>query len=240
MESKPPEGSFPATQWSVVLAAGGGENPPAARALDSLCRAYWVPLYAFVRRSGYAPADAEDLTQQFFARLLAGEGLRTADPSRGRFRTFLLTSLQRFLVSEWRRGQALKRGESQLIRVDPARAEELIGLSSTGRSPETEYDRQWADQVLRQALTRLSEEYTADGKARLYEQLRGQVWGAAETTDRTDLAAELGLTEGAVRVAVHRLRRRFRELLRAEVAATVAREGDVDDELRYLAGLLVA
>jgi RNA polymerase sigma-70 factor (ECF subfamily) len=239
MESRPPEGSFPATQWSVVLAAGGGESPPAARALDSLCRAYWVPLYAFVRRSGYASADAEDLTQQFFARLLAGEGLRTADPSRGRFRTFLLTSLQRFLVSEWRRGQALKRGESQLIRVDPARAEELIGLASTGRSPEIEYDRQWADQVLRQALTRLSEEYTADGKARLYEQLRGQVWGVPEASG-TDLAAELGLTEGALRVAVHRLRRRFRELLRSEVAATVAGEADVDDELRYLAGLLVA
>lgn len=239
MEPKPQEGNFPPTQWSVVLAAGGGENPPAARALDSLCRTYWVPLYAFVRRSGYASADAEDLTQQFFARLLAGEGLRTADPSRGRFRTFLLTSLQRFLVSEWRRGQALKRGENQLIRVDPARAEELIGVANPGRSPETEYDRQWADQVLRQALARLSEEYVADGKARLYEQLRGQVWGVAEASGG-DLASELGLTEGALRVAVHRLRRRFRELLRAEVAATVVREGDVDDELRYLAGLLVA
>lgn len=240
IESRALDGVFPATQWSVVLAAVGTGSRPAAGALDALCAAYWLPLYAYVRRAGHSPADAEDLTQQFFARLLSGDGLKTADPARGRFRTFLLTSMQRFLVSEWRRGQALKRGEGRIVALDPAHAEELLATHAACGSPEREFDRRWADALLQRALDRLRCEMDADGKGPVFDHLKGQIWGAGEPATAQVLAAGLGLTEGAVRVAAHRLRKRFRELLRAEVAATVGSESDVDDELRHLAGLLAA
>ncbi len=240
METRGDEGAFPATQWSVVLSAGGAGSRPAAVALEELCGAYWFPLYVYVRRSGYSPADAEDLTQQFFARMLAGDGLRTADPSRGRFRTFLLTSMQRFLVSEWRRGQALKRGEGKVVRLDPAHAEEVLAEQAGAVSAESEFDRRWADALLQRALDRLKGEMEADGKGPVFERLKGQVWGGGAPQSAQALAADLGFSEGAVRVAAHRMRRRFRELLRSEVAATVGSESDVDDELRHLAGLLAA
>lgn len=222
------------------MTAGERASAPALKALDDLCRAYWLPLYAYVRRMGNPPADAEDLTQQFFSRLLSGDALRTADPARGRFRTFLLTSMQRFLVSEWRRGQAQKRGEGLVFNFDCQQAEEWLGLPGTGDTPEVEYDRRWADSVLNRALDRLAAEYIADGKGRLHAVLREEIWGRHGQRPAAELAGELGLTEGAMRVATHRMRRRFRELLRSEVAATVGTANDVDEELRHLAGLLAA
>lgn len=222
-----------------MLAAGDSTRADAANALEELCRTYWPPLYAYVRHRGYPPTDAEDLTQQFFARLLAHNSLASADPARGRFRTFLLTSLQRFLISEWRRAVAQRRDLSQVVPLEPAAAESLIAPAGPGEPPELGFDRCWADTLLRRALDRLQADYEANGRRALYEALKPFVWGERSGAGCGEIAAELRLSEGAARVAVHRLRSRFRELLRAEVALTVADEADVDAELRHLVEILV-
>jgi RNA polymerase sigma factor (sigma-70 family) len=229
-------GQFATTRWTVVLqAAQGRETPCAAAAMAELCRAYWYPVYAFVRRRGHAPPDAEDLTQAFFTRLLDKQSLAAADREKGRFRTFLLMALKRFLANEYEAAHAQKRGGGR-------RAIALDGLEPEARyrlepadvlSPERLFERQWAMALLDQVLARLQAEMTSDGKAGLFDALKAHLAGTSGESQAAT-AARLGMSEGAVRVAVHRLRRRYRELLEEEIAHTVGGAEEVQDEIRYL------
>ena len=227
---------FTTTHWSVVLAAGQRELPQAAEALERLCRTYWYPLYVYVRRQGKSPEDAQDLTQDFFCRLLEKNYLAKADRDRGRFRTFLLGSMNNFLVNEWRRAGRLKRGGGvEFLSIDTDAAEDRYAAEPAKDSnPDAAYEQRWAVTLIEQVLAALSQEFKAADKARLFEELKGFIWGDKSTASYAEIAGHLNLTEGSVKVAVHRLRQRFRELLRAEVAHTVARPEDVNDELRHL------
>jgi len=228
--------AFVTTHWSVVLAAGHNDTPRAQAALERLCRAYWYPLYAYVRRRGHSPEDAQDLTQEFFARLLARNWLGSADPGKGRFRTFLLTALKHFLADEWDRLKAQKRGGGQrALPLDVETAESRFQLEPADPlTAEKVYERRWAQTLLETVFEELRQAYAAEGKADLFAELKGSLVQARAAVPYADLAARLNLSEGAVRVAVHRLRRRYRELLRAEIAHTVAEPGEVEEELRYL------
>lgn len=229
-------GLFQTTHWSAVLAAGKAETPQSAVALEALCRAYWYPLYAYVRRQGHSAHDAQDLTQDFFSRLLQRNYLQLADQERGRFRSFLLKSLQNFLVNEWVRGQALKRGGGNpLLSLDEGAAERLYQQESMSRtSAETLFDKRWAMTLLERALRRLEGDYAAAGKGELFQQLQSLLLSEGSAECYRSLGSRVGLSEGAVKVAVHRLRHRFKEAVRSEVAQTVANSGDVDEELRCL------
>jgi RNA polymerase sigma-70 factor (ECF subfamily) len=231
---------FPTTHWSVVLSAGGGSLPNAQAALEQLCRAYWYPLYAYVRRQGRGVEEAQDLTQEFFARFLRKEYLRHTDPARGRFRTFLLTSLKRFLVNDWKKGRAARRGGGQpVISWDQRETEtRFLAESADLSTPEKAFEKRWAVTVLEEVLERLRQEFTASGQPERFERLKVLLWGEKGSPPYAGVAAELGLTEGALKVAVHRLRQRYRELLRAEVASTVAQPEEVDDELRHLIAVI--
>lgn len=231
-----PVGNFETTHWSMVLAAGHPEAPRAEVALEKLCRIYWPPLYAYVRRQGHSPHDAQDLTQEFFARLLEKKYFQLAERERGRFRSFLLKSLQHFLINEWARGQALKRGGGQqLIPINTEAAEKIYQqVSTTPVAPEVLYDQQWARALLDRAMGRLGAEYTASGKGDFFAHLKNLVLIEGSGDAYRQLAGPLGLTEGAVKVAVHRLRQRFRGAVRAEVAQTVATPEEIDEELRCL------
>jgi len=226
---------FTTTHWSVVLAAATADSPCAAHSLEQLCRAYWHPLYAYVRRKGHNPEDAQDLTQQFFARLLQDNRLSLADQSRGRFRTFLLSALQNFLINEWTKAGRQKRGAG--IEFVPLHTEDpenpYAAEPMDGRTPETIYEERWAAALMTRAFDRLRDEYGAE-RERLLAALKPFVWGEKSGASHVEIAAALGLSAGAVRVAVHRLRRRYRESLRQEIASTVATPEDVDDELRHL------
>jgi RNA polymerase sigma-70 factor (ECF subfamily) len=227
---------FTTTHWSVVLAAGETQTPQSAQALEALCRAYWFPLYAYVRRQGYAPEDSRDLTQDFFARFLDKNYVTHALPERGKFRTFLLTSLKHFLVSEWRKTERQVRGGGPaFIPWDADAAEQCYAAEPPGElTAEKMYEKRCAIALMERVLARLRDEYHAADKDRLFEQLKSCVWGNQSAQPYAEMAAELGLTEGAVKTSVHRLRQRCRELLRAEVAHTVARPEDIDEELRHL------
>jgi RNA polymerase sigma factor (sigma-70 family) len=227
---------FVTTHWSLVLSAGEQPSPQAADALEKLCRAYWLPIYAFVRRQGRSPHDAQDLTQEFFARLLEKKSLAVADPARGRFRSFLLASLKHFLANKWDKARAQKRGGGQrLIPIDAATAETRHGLEPADPATADKiYERRWALALLDQVLRRLREEYVSDGREKLFEQLKPTLTEASRTVRYAEIAARLGTNEGAVKVAVHRLRQRYREVLRAEIADTVAGPGEVEDEIRNL------
>jgi RNA polymerase sigma-70 factor (ECF subfamily) len=229
-------GAFVTTHWSVVMAAGAADTTRARDALARLCQTYWHPLYAYVRRLGYSPYDAQDLTQEFFARLLAKNVLAGADESRGRFRSFLLTALKHFLANEWDKARAQKRGGGAVpISIDPASAE--TGCSFEPADPTTAdkiFERRWAMTLLDCVLRRLRQEYVASGRETLFEQLKPTLTEASRAVRYADIAARLGSSEGAVKVAVHRLRQRYRELLRAEIAETVATPAEVEDELRSL------
>jgi DNA-directed RNA polymerase specialized sigma24 family protein len=229
---------FQPTRWSVILAAGDLTHPERERALEELCGAYWLPVYAYIRRTGRGGEDAQDLTQQFFLTLLSRDALRTADPACGRFRSFLLTGLQRFLVSEWRRQTAARRFSPE----PPADLAELErGLAAgagDGESPDLRFEADWADSLLARALARVRASYEKGGRAELFDVLKPFIWGAASAGGTEAAAVALGLGEGAARVAVHRLRQRFRETLREEVAATVEDPSAVDGELRYLIRVL--
>jgi len=227
---------FPTTHWSVVLAAGDSGSWRSARALEALCQAYWSPLYAYVRWRGHSQEDAQDLTQEFFARFLEHKYIKHADPECGRFRTFLLTSLNRFLVSEWRKAGRQKRGGGQKpITWDTEAAEQAYAAEvPMGLTPEKTYEKRWATTLMERVLARLREEYAAADKARLFEELKDCVWGDDGSKSYAQLAAEWGLPEGTVKANVHRLRGRCREVLRLEIAQTVARPEDIDDELRHL------
>lgn len=228
--------AFVTTHWGLVLAAGESESEKANGALDRLCRTYWFPLYAYVRRLGYSPADAQDLTQSFFARLIERRLVRQADPARGRFRTFLLTALKRFLINEHAREQAAKRGgQFDFISWDAVAAEERLRSEVRGgTNPEQAFARSWAFVLLDHVLVLLREETAQQGLDEHFERLKDFVWGGSDEVAYASMAAELGWTESGVRVAVHRLRHRFGELLRAEIAHTVERPEDVEAELRYL------
>ena len=227
---------FCTTHWSVVLTAGQTGLPQAGEALERLCRTYWYPLYVFVRRQGHSPEDAQDLTQDFFSRLLEKNYLEKADRNRGRFRTFLLGSLKNFIVNEWKRAGRLKRGGGLEFRsIDSSDAEgRYADDPATESNPDAAYEQRWAVTLIEHVLAILQKEFNAVGKTRLYEELKGFIWGDKSTASYAEIAGQLRLTEGAVKVAVHRLRQRFRELLRTEVAHTVAHPADIDGELRHL------
>jgi RNA polymerase sigma-70 factor (ECF subfamily) len=229
-------GLFATTHWSIVLAAGHDSTPEARVALENLCRVYWYPLYAFVRRSGCGPDEAEDLTQEFFARLLEKQWLSEADPARGRFRSFLLAALKHFLANEWHRAHRLKRGGGrEYIALDAATAEERYALEPLDlATPESLYDRRWALTLLACAQNRLQEEMFASGQRERFEALEPTLTGERAALPYQELAARFGVTETAVKSMVLRLRRRFRELLRAEVANTIGDANDVDAELASL------
>jgi RNA polymerase sigma factor (sigma-70 family) len=232
---------FATTHWSLVVAAKPNEASQASarKALEALCRAYWYPLYAFVRYRGYSPDDAQDLTQAFFARIIETEGLASADPARGRFRSYLLGALKHFLANQWHREQAQKRGgRVRVIEWDALDPEtRYAGAPQHADDPELLFDREWALETVTGALQALREEMAEAGKRAQFDALKGSLTGADESP-RKELAARLSMTEGAVKVAVHRLRQRYRVLLRAAIAETVSNEVDLDDEVRYLIAAL--
>jgi len=230
---------FATTHWSVVLAAADAASPGAAEALEQLCRAYWYPLYAYVRRKGHTPEDAQDLTQEFFTRFLAKNCLGRADRQRGRFRTFLLTSLQNFLAHEWERARAEKRGGGRTpIPWDEQSAEARYQLESpAGLTADKVFEQRWAFALFQRALARLQQEFVTDGKGEQFDELKAFLQGEAEGGAYAGVAARLGMTPGAAAVAVHRLRRRYGQLVREEVAHTVTNPGEVDEEMRYLIAL---
>jgi len=240
---RPPPGprDFATTHWSLVVAAKPGEasETRAREALEELCRAYWYPLYAFVRYRGYSSDDAQDLTQTFFAQIIETGGFASADPERGRFRSYLLGVMKHFLANEWHRAQTQKRGgQVQFIEWDALNPEaRYAGTSRQSDNPEHLFDREWALQTIAGALQSLRDEMVKAGKSEQFDALKACLTGEDEIT-RQEMAARLDMTDGAVRVAVHRLRRRYRELLRAAVAETVSNEADLDDEMRYLVAVL--
>jgi len=236
VQGKDPAGHFLTTHWSVVLQAGQGNSLEAHEAFEKLCRSYWYPLYAYVRRKGHGPHDAQDLTQDFFARFLERKYVSLADRSRGKFRSFLLTSLQHFLVNEWSKTQTAKRGGAQkFISWDEQDAEaRYLAEPSDDLAPDRIFEKRWATSLLDHVLVRLREEYAAAGKSKPFEALKVFVWGERNVATYQEMAAQLRTSEGAVKVAVHRLRQRYRELLRAQVAQTVSSADEVDEELRYL------
>ena len=226
---------FATTHWSVVLAAADEETPEAAAALERLCRTYWYPLYAYVRREGHSPEDAQDLTQEFFATLLRRDSLAHVAPEKGRFRSFLLAAMRHFLSDQRDRARTVKRGgRVEILSLDAQEAEDRYRLEPVDRlDAEKIYERRWAMTLIEQALARLREESAAAGKAELFERLRRFVVGESEAT-WGEAASELGLTEGAMKAAVHRLRERYRVLLRDEIAHTVADPAEIEEEVRYL------
>lgn len=231
---------FVSTHWSVVLKAADSSAPDSTESLEKLCQTYWYPLYAYVRRMGSSPEDAEDLTQGFFTRFLEKKYLRSVDPGKGRFRSFLLASLKHFCAKEWRREKAEKRGgHYPAVSLDGLTAEERYRLEPADRlTAEDIYERRWAMTVLQTALERLAAECRANGKEALYEALKGALSGDADLKGYLEIGARLNLSADAVKTAVHRLRQRYRSQLRSEVANTVADSREVDQELRHLLTVL--
>ena len=228
--------AFVTTHWSVVLAAGRSQTTQARAALAELCQTYWYPLYVYVRRRGYNPHDAQDLTQAFFARLLERQSLASADPERGRFRSFMLASMNHFLASEWEKVRAQKRGGGrEILSLDLVAAEQRFDLEPASTdSPDKLFDRQWAIALLDKVLNLLEDEYRRERKADLFDALKRTLTGARETHPYSELAKSLDMSEGAIKVAVHRLRRRYRELLQAEIAQTVAAPNEAAEEMKHL------
>lgn len=236
--SATPGDIFATTHWTVVLAAGRQRSPQAARALEELCRTYWYPLYAYVRRRGHSKVDAEDLTQAFFVRLLEKNSFATLDSERGKFRAFLLASLKHFLANERDKAQAQKRGGGAAnLSLDWQTADTKFQVADAQEpSPDKVFDREWALALLAKVIERLQTECAADGKVNLFEQLKSFLTTSQAESAQREAAKSLGMEEGAVRVAVHRLRKRYRQLLRAEIANTLADAALVDEEMRALFG----
>jgi RNA polymerase sigma-70 factor (ECF subfamily) len=231
---------FATTHWRVVLAAGEGAAPGSAAALEKLCRAYWYPLYAYVRREGYSPHDAQDLTQEFFAWLLESKHLRVANPERGKFRSFLLVRLKHFLSDQRKKARAQKRGGGQVVvSLDAELAEERYLLEpATELTPEAIFDQRWALTVMEQTVSRLREEYVAAGQTELFEELKHFQPLEGAGPSYAEVAARLGLSQSAVKSAIYRLRQRHRDLLREEIAHTVSTAAEVDEEIRYLIAVM--
>ena len=234
--AKPSDAWFATTRWTVVLSAGDPSSPQAATALETLCRAYWCPLYAYVRRCGYSPPDAQDLTQEFFTRLLEHNWIACADRHKGRFRSFLLMAMKRFLAKEWDKVKTLKRGgQMRFVPLEVHRAEtRYCREPADTRTPEQLFEKQWALILLESVLNRLREDYERDGKGALFHTLESSLIGSRDKQPYAALGAQLGMTEGAARVAVCRLRERYRERLNEEIGHTVASPGEVEEELRHL------
>jgi RNA polymerase sigma-70 factor (ECF subfamily) len=231
---------FTTTHWSVVLAAADRRCPQAFEALEQLCRTYWYPLYAFVLRQGRAPHDAQDLTQGFFAYILGKDFLEGVRPEKGRFRSFLLASLKHFLADEWDKGQAAGRGGGQvLLPLDDQEAETRYRLEPADPlDPKKFYEQRWALTLLDRVLDRLQAEHTAAGKQAVFQQLQPFLLGEKAGATYAEMAVRLGSTEGAITMMVHRMRPRYRELFREEIAHTVASPNEIDEETRHLFRLL--
>jgi DNA-directed RNA polymerase specialized sigma24 family protein len=233
---------FPHTRWSLVLAATRKDAPESAAALEAICCAYWYPLYAYVRRSGQSPHDAQDLTQEFFCRLLEKRWLDSADREKGKLRTFLIVALKNFMSKEWRRASAQRRGGSQSqVPFDTEFAESRYAADHSAKLVADEtFDKQWALTLLDLTVNRLRSEFAAANKPDDFEALKGCLMAAHGAIDYAALAGRLSLNEGAARVAVHRLRKRFREIYREEISQTLSDGADLDGELRHLAAALAA
>jgi len=233
-------GEFPTTHWSVVLQVGSGDSPHAAAALEQLCRDYWYPVYAFVRRRGYRPEDAQDLTQEFFCRLLTKHWFDQADRGRGRFRSFLLASLEHFLTDEWHKVRTEKRGGGQpLLPLDWAAEEARYRREPADQlDAERLYERRWALTLLDRVLERLRQERGAGDERDTFDQVLPLLVGERGGRTYADVARRLGTTEGALKMTVHRLRQRYRELMRDEIAQTVTTPEEIAEEMHYLRMLL--
>ena len=231
-------GHFVTTQWTVVMRAGAENPEDRAAALESLCRTYWYPLYAFVRRKGQSPEAAQDLTQEFFSRLLQGEALQAADPAKGRFRSFLLLLLKRMLVSEWRRENRLKRGGgAEVFSLDLHDAEERYRHEPADAvTPEVLFERQWAETVLERVLARLEEEFSNHTLG--WQNLQPYLVEGKGVAPFAQAAARLGVTEAALKAVVYRLRCRYGELFRDEIARTISADENVESEMRHLLAVL--
>lgn len=226
---------FATTHWSVVLAAAEEASPGAAAALERLCRAYWYPLYAYVRRRGSSPEDAQDLTQEFFLRLLRKHYLGQVDPAKGKFRSFLLAAFTHFLANEWDRARTVKRGgRISFLSLNHDSAEQRLAEMSTEHSPDQIFERSWALALLHEVLGRLREETNRSGRAKHFEVLKQFLTGEKPADSYTKLADKLGTHEAALRKEVQRLRQRYGELLREEIAGTVGHPGEVEKELCHL------
>lgn len=231
---------FQTTQWSDVIAVRDGNEDQARAGLENLCRAYWYPLYAFVRREGHAPADAQDLTQAFFARLLERRDFEAVRRERGRLRSYLLVALRNFLANEWQRARAEKRGGTlTFIPLDEILAEQRYAREPVDElTAERMYDRRWALTILDAALARLEQECQSAGHAGLFAALKPSVLGEEDAPPQAGIALRLGMSENALKQALFRMRQRFRALLRTEIAGTVASPMEVEEELRSLAAAL--
>jgi len=231
---------FHTTHWSAVLSAGGLESPAAHAALTQLCQTYWYPLYCCVRRHGHSPEDAQDLTQAFFAKLLEKNQIALADRERGRFRTFLLRSLENFLRTQHRDATAQKRGGGrEIVSWDAQLAEERYAVEAREDfSPATRFEMEWVGAVLEGVLAALRREFSASSRLELFDALEPRLWGDDTSTPYARIGADLNMTVVAVRVTLHRLRQRFHELLRAEIAHTVETSAEVEEEIRYFRKVL--
>ena len=236
--SSAPGDVFATTHWTVVLAAGKQHTPQSDLALEQLCKTYWFPLYAYVRRRGHTKADAEDSVQAFFARFLAKNYLEGLSAERGRFRAFLLAALKNFLANEWKKSQRLKRGGgAATLSLDWETADTKFQVAAAAEpSPDKAFDREWALALLAKVIERLQAECVVEGKAKLFESLKVFLAAGKGESAHGEVAKSLGMEEGAVRVAVHRLRKRYRQLLRDEIANTLSDPAMVDEEMRALFG----
>jgi RNA polymerase sigma factor (sigma-70 family) len=231
---------FVTTHWSVVLSASDQHAAHSATALETLCRTYWYPLYAYVRRLGHGPHDAQDLTQEFFLRLLQKDYLKSVAREKGKFRTFLILALKRFLANEWDRARAQKRGGGQApLSLDVAAAEARYQIEpADGLSPDKIYERRWALTLLDRVMAELRAEFVRAGKADEFDELKIFLTAGKGAVPYAETAARMGTNEGALRVAVHRLRRRYRELFREQIAHTVAHPEEIEEEVRHLLRML--
>jgi len=242
IEASGPQGGggvFRTTQWSMVLNAGSDDSIVAAAALEQLCQRYWYPLYACVRRSGYSHHDAADMTQSFFARVIEKKTFTGVEPGAARFRSFLLTTLKHFMINEWQSANRLKRGGGkQIISLDEKADELYRAEPSHNATPDKLFEKRWALSVVETGLGKLRAEFVASEKPALFDMLKPALSGEKIERGYADVANEFGLSESAVKVAVYRMRKRFGDLLRAEVAETIRDPADIDDEVRYLISAL--
>lgn len=232
-------GAFPETAWTMVLSARHDDTTRAARALEALCRAYWYPIYAYARRRGNPPAKSEDLAQDFFLRLLSRDGLAEVSPEKGRLRSFLLIAFKRFMANEYAKETAEKRGGGIApLAIDQDWAEERYHHEpSTDVAPDRLFERQWALTLLANVLDQLAHDYDRRGESELFDALKGMLVPGSAAQPYKEIAARLERSEGAIKVAAHRLRRDYREALRSEIAQTVSSDAEVDEEIRYLVGV---
>jgi RNA polymerase sigma-70 factor (ECF subfamily) len=233
-------GGFHTTHWSIVLRAGQSDAGLAKKALEDLCQRYWYPIYCFVRRRGYSPEDAQDLTQEFFSRLLASNGLASVDRSKGKFRSFLLASVSHLLANEWNRSQRQKRGGGSLhFSLDVAAAEGRFQLDpSDALTPETIYERRWAETVVDSVTRRLEAEFAEAGMGKRFDVLKVFLVADEEPASYAEAARRLEISDGAVRTAIYRMRQRYGELFRTEISKTVSGPQEMEEELRHFLAVL--